>query len=155
MTYKDDEIYLLDWASGEIAVLNMSMEVERWLACEECSGAIVDFKLHKESVWALDQQGKKIVRFSKEGKVLASFTVEQELEFPVSLAIGPAGQVYVLDRHAGQIAVFDVSGTFKYRFLSKGQSRGQLYLPSEIVFDPWGRLCVVEEGNGRVEIFAR
>jgi len=61
----------------------------------------------------------------------------------------------VLDRQQRNVVVYDKNGEFKYRFLEKGITRGQLYYPSEIRFDPWGELCLVDEGNGRVEIFKR
>lgn len=155
LEFKDGTFYVVDKATGEIALLGKDLSVKKWISCAECSTGIVDFKLTTDGIWVLDQLDKKVVRFDGEGKVLKSFTVAQHVEFPVSLAIDSAGNVYVLDRHKAAIAVFDPQGGFKYTFLAKGWSRGELYFPIEIVFDPWGGLCVVEEGNGRVEVFGR
>ncbi|MBI5557129.1 MAG: hypothetical protein HY885_05780 [Deltaproteobacteria bacterium] len=156
MDYKNGQFYILDKASGEIAVIDGNLSVNKWISCPECVSGIVDFKLTNDGrLWALDQLGKKVVQFDSGGALTKSFAVGLQVEFPVSLAIGPADNAYVLDRHKGNIAVFDAQGEFKYAFLGKGWSRGELYYPIEILFDPWGGLCVVEEGSGRVEIFGR
>jgi hypothetical protein len=60
----------------------------------------------------------------------------------------------VLDRHKQTIAVFDQGGMFRYRFLSSGSLPGQIFYASQLRFDPWGQLCAVDEGNGRVEVYA-
>jgi len=155
LDYKNGIFYVLDKESGQIALLNSDLTLKSWISCAECASGIVDFKLMDNSIWALDQLDKKVVQFGSDGKLIKNFDVGQKVEFPVSLAIGPDGNVYVLDRHAPDIAVFDTEGSFKYTFLTKGWSRGELYFPIEILFDPWGGLCVVEEGNGRVEVFGR
>jgi len=153
--YKDGTFYVLDKETGQIALLGSDLAVKRWLSCSECTSGIVDFKLTNDGIWAIDQLDKKVIQFDGDGKLTKNFDVGQQVEFPVSLAIDPAGNVYILDRHLANIAVFDTQGGFKYTFLAKGWSRGELYFPIEILFDPWGGLCVVEEGNGRVEVFGR
>ena len=77
------------------------------------------------------------------------------VDYPVSLAIGPSGFIYILDRHSRDVAVFDPAGEFKYRFLQPGIASGQLYYPAEVRFDPWEGLAVTDEGNARVEVFKR
>jgi streptogramin lyase len=149
-----DFFYVVDKRDGSLFQINREFEVIQHFRRPDGMASFVDFTMTQNGLWALDQQGKRVVHFSMKGEVQTIFPVA-ETDFPASIAIGPAGLVYVLDRHQGNIAVFHPSGTFKYRFLEKGQARGQLYYPIEIRFDPWGRLCVVEEGNGRVEVFAR
>ncbi len=151
---QDDFFFIIDKLDGKLLKFNRELEVTQIFTSPDYTGGFIDFKLTNDALWALDYQEKRIVRFDLDGTVNSMFSVE-EIEFPASLAIGPAGLIYVLDRHQGNIAVFHPKGHFKYRFLSRGQARGQLYYPFEIHFDPWGRLCVVEEGNGRVEIFER
>ena len=93
-------------------------------------------------------------QFSLNGTMEAKVKLDPSvIDFPTSLALDDSGLLYILDRHQGTIAVFDNNGRFKYNFLEAGESRGKIYYPIEIEFDPWGRLCVVEEGNGRVQIF--
>ena len=66
-----------------------------------------------------------------------------------------ADTFFILDRHQNRVVVFSRDGRFLYSFLELGQNSGQLYFPRQLRFDPWGQLCVVDEGNGRVEIFSR
>lgn len=153
--YANGLFYLLDRNTGKIATLDSALTVRNWFSCSDCSGAVIDFKVKADSVWALMQPGAVVAQFSGEGKVLKRFAVDHEVSFAVSLEIGPSGMLYVLDRHEGSVSVFDSDGEFKYRFLARGQARGELYYPVEILFDAWGDLCVVEEGNGRVEVFER
>ncbi len=156
LDYRDGRFYVLDRRSGGIALLNSDLAVERLITCPDCEGRFVDFKITtKGEIWTLTTNGDRVVKFSDDGRQLAGFRVGDRVCFPVSIAIGPTGNVYILDRHEGRVSVYDVRGNFKYAFLSKGRSRGQPYYPMEISFDPWGNLVVVEGGNGRAEIFRR
>jgi 6-phosphogluconolactonase (cycloisomerase 2 family) len=114
----------------------------------------VDFAIKNIELYALEQKDRMVYVFSLEGNLLKKIKLQKtDMSFPRSLAIDESGYIYILDRHAGEIVVFSSNGQFKYSFLEPGQARGQLYYPIEIKFDPWGRLCVVEEGNGRVQVF--
>lgn len=148
-------LYVIDKQTGNILSFTENLEFQNIFSCSQCPWGFVDFKIHKGKLWALDQANKSIRRFDLKGNSIDGFILGDSVNFPVSLAIGPNQFIYVLDRQRRNIAVYDKSGIFKYRFLQKGIARGQLYYPSEIRFDPWGGLCVVDEGNGRVEIFKR
>lgn len=150
-----DTLYVLDKANGEILVLGNDLKVKSRFNCGECGGGFVDFKLRGGTVWALEQQEKAVYQLSSGGELESKIALGDAVQFPSSLEVGPTGLIYVLDRHGGVVTVFDAEDGFKYRFLGPGQARGQLYFPTELRFDPWGRLCVVEEGNGRVEVFGR
>jgi sugar lactone lactonase YvrE len=149
-------LFLLDKASGNILTIDKSMQVTGVFACEGCSGGFVDFKINNNKLWALDQQGESVHRFSLNGKQEGKITLDaSRLGFPRSLIVADDGSIYVLDRHRGTIVVFDNKGQYKYDFFEAGEARGKLYYPIEIQFDHWGRLCVVDEGNGRVQIFRK
>ncbi len=150
-----DLLYVLNKATGNILSYSTKLAAINRFSCSECPWGFVDFKIHEQKIWALDQAKKTIRCFNLEGKLVKTFELGDSVNFPVSLAIGPTGFIYVLDRQRRNIAVYDRYGAFKYRFLEKGIARGQLYYPSEIRFDPWGELCLVDEGNARVEIFKR
>jgi sugar lactone lactonase YvrE len=152
---ENDSIYLLDKARGIVLGLNRDLKVKQRFGCDNCDYGFVDFKLAKGKLWALEQSEEAVYVFSLTGKLEKTVQLEGDLmEFPRSLALDDTGFFYVLDRHKGEIFVFDSSGKFKYSFLALGQARGQLYYPVEIKFDPWGYLCVVDEGNGRVQFFS-
>ncbi len=153
--YVQGILYVLDKASGDIISYDMSLRPIGRFSCGKCPGGFVDFKLYGNSIWALDLLQKMIYVFDPKGDINKTIPLGKEVSFPVSVAVGPSGYIYILDRHQGTVAVYDRNGGFKYHFLSAGIAQGQLYFPIEIRFDPWGRLCVVDEGNGRVEVFSR
>ena len=147
--------YVLDKYSGDVLLFNSSMKASTVYACRDCGSGFVDFVVKDENVFALESGEKAVYRFGKDGTFLGKIELRGDLSFPCALEVGPTGLLYILDRHMADIAVFDNTGTFKYRFLEKGHNRKQLYYPEDLLFDPWGRLCVVDAGNGRVEVFSR
>ncbi len=148
-------LYVLNKATGDILSYSEDLDVLGHFSAAGCPWGFVDFKIYDQKLWALDQSGKTIRVFSLNGDLIKTFELGDTVIFPVSFAMGPSGFMYILDRQRRNIAVYDKSGIFKYRFLRKGITRGQLYYPSEIRFDPWGELCLVDEGNAKVEIFNR
>jgi sugar lactone lactonase YvrE len=155
IAYGGGKLYVLDRASGQVLRLNAEMAVEQRFGCAECRDGFVDFNLVDDSVWALETLGKKLYRFNPDGTIAETIPFEGKVDFPVSLAVEPSGSFYILDRHQHRIVVFSGDGHFQYNLLELGQGPGQLYFPRQLRFDPWGRLCVVDEGNGRVEVFSR
>lgn len=147
--------YVLDKISGVVLKLDAKLQVVQEFISPGAKGGIVDFSISNGSIWAIDTLDKMIYVFSPSGEVQRKIDIGDSVSFPYALDIGPGGQIYVLDRHEGSVAVFNDSGAYKYKFLTKGQSQGRLYYPEDIQFDYLGRLCVVDSGNGRVEIFAR
>lgn len=151
---EDETLFLLDKAGGAIFSLDKDLNILKRFACKGCESGFVDFKVENNKIWALEQQEKAVYVFSLGGSLDKKIELHaEELDFARALAIDGNDLLYIIDRHKHSIAVFDDKGQFKYRFLQEGQARGQLYYPIEIRFDPWGRLFVVEEGNGRVQGF--
>jgi len=149
------KLYVLDRASGNILRLEQDLSVGQRYGCRDCSAGFADFVIHKGEILAIEPRDKKIYRFSEKGQLLDEVPLSGEVGFPVSLDIGPSGFYYVLDRHANSVLAYDESGRFRYRFLTTGQSPGKVYFASQLRFDPWGRLCVVDEGNGRIEVYGQ
>jgi outer membrane protein assembly factor BamB len=148
-------LHVLDRSSGQILRLAADLGIEQRFGCPDCQGGISDFVIADGEIWALETQGRNIYRFQADGSMSQTINLDEEVDFPVSLAVGDSGFIYVLDRHRNSIVAYDQDGRYRYRFLGPGHARGQLHFPRQLRFDPWGRLCVVDEGNGRVEIFSR
>jgi streptogramin lyase len=146
-------LFVQDSSSGDIIVYDRSLSEQQRFACPACSQGFFDFKVEGDTVWALDRMGKTVYVLSMAGKVEKSFNLGSAVTSPVSLALGPGGFLFVLDLHKKDVAVFDASGKFKYRFLQPGIATGQLYFPAEIRFDPWDGMCITDEGNARVEVY--
>jgi len=155
IAHVDGKIHLLDRASGQILRLADNLSIEQRFACSDCRGGFIDFVLADGGLWALEPLGKKIYHFAANGNIEQSIELGGEIDFPISLAVESSGFIYVLDRHRNSITAYGLDGRLRYQFLGQGQATGQLHFPRQLRFDPWGRLCVVDEGNGRVEIFQR
>lgn len=148
--------YVLDKASGGVLAFDNAMKVKKSFVCPDCKNGFVDFKIRGDSLWALEQKGKFVYVFNTKGKKKNKIILDSmHNSFTTSVEVDKSGLIYVLDRHEGSVFVFDAKGKFKYRFLEQGHVREKLYYPTEIKFDSLGRLCIVDEGNGRVEIFRR
>ena len=153
--YFEKKLYVLDRSSGQVLRLDDKLAVEQRFGCSTCSAGLTDFVIAEGKVVGLEPRERKVYRFNSDGSVASEFSLGKEIDFAVSLAVESSGFIYVLDRHQNTVHAFDEDGNFRYRFLSGGHSAGKVYFPRQLRFDPWGRLCVVDEGNGRVEIFSR
>jgi len=149
------KLYVLDRARGQVLRLAPDLSVEQRFGCSDCSAGLADFVLAGDSLLALEPRDKKVFRFRDDGTISETIKLDDKVEFPVSLAVGPSGYLYILDRHQNSVLVYDESGVFRYSFLGSGRSANQVYFARQVRFDPWERLCVVDEGNGRVEVFNR
>ena len=152
---RGNELFLLDRASGDVVGLGHDLNVVQRFHCSDCRSGISDFVLHRGGVLALAGRDGKILYFAADGSLQQTYRLGEEVDFAVSLAVGPDGYIYVLDRHQNSVLVYDDNGRFRYRFLTTGHAVGRVYFARQLRFDPWGNLCVVDEGNGRVEVFAR
>lgn len=148
-----DKLLILDRASGQIMRLRPDLSVEQHFGCPDCKGGFADFVVDDDGVLALAPRDKKVYRFHNDGTIAREISLGGDLDFPESVAVGPSGTIYILDRHANSVLAYDEDGKYRYRFLSTGQGPDKVYFPRQIRFDPWGRLCVVDEGNGRVEVY--
>jgi sugar lactone lactonase YvrE len=149
------KLYVLDRARGQVLRLASDLSVEQRYGCSDCSAGLADFVLAGDSLLALEPRDKKVFRFRHDGTLAEEIKLDDNAEFPVSLAVGPSGYLYILDRHQDSVLVYDESGVFRYSFLASGQATNHVYFARQVRFDPWDRLCVVDEGNGRVEVFNR
>ena len=149
------KLYILDKATGDIYRLNEQLAIEGRIPAPPVSRGIVDFRVEGNTVWALGQGEKRLYQMADSGKILNQIELGNSVLFPVSFTRDESGNFYVLDRHAGVVVAYTAQGKEVYRFLGKGQTQERLYYPHEIRFDPWGRLCIVDEGNSRVDIYSR
>ena len=151
-----DAIYILDRASGDVVVFNENLQYVKTYGCSDCGLGFGDFEIKGDILWAMEKSKPVVYKYSLQGEKLATIQLRADnLEFPYAIEIGPGDIIYLLDRHNGSVSVFDQQGKFKYSAFSLGHVRGKLYYPEDLLLDPWGRLCVIDSGNGRIEVFSR
>ncbi|MDD5757889.1 MAG: hypothetical protein PHI06_02275 [Desulfobulbaceae bacterium] len=144
---------IIDKASGDIIRLDQSLAVSKRLRCPNCPAGYADLSVKGELLYALPMLGEEIHVFDKTDTLIKKIPLSPAPEFPISLALAADGSFFVLERHNGSVAHYHADGRLLARHLSAGAREGSLSYPVEIQVDPWGRVCVVDEGNGRVSVF--
>ena len=96
-----------------------------------------------------------VQHLDQDGRPLAGWTMpEWTSGKPVGLTVGPDGNLWVPDTHYHRIIVYTPDGKEVRRFGTRGEGPGQFDLPTDIAFDPAGRVYIAEYGgNDRVQVF--
>ena len=148
-------VFVLDRSRGVVLRLDDNLKIIQEYVGKKPFQGFVDFRLTADGLWALDSLSRSLTLFSDDGKLIRQVTLAGNLEFPVAFEVDGTGMFYLLDRHAGKVVVFNGRGDLSYDFLLKGKRQGRLWYPASLLLDWAGRLCVVNEGNGRIDIYSR
>ena len=157
LVWRKGRLYVLDRETGGVALVRAEgkgLRVEKvWVPRVKNFIGFLDFKVRDDGIWALEKTTHRIFHLTPEGREEV-WRPAAGLVYPVSLEVS-GGRIYILDRYLRKIFVFALQNPPKllYTFFEKGWRRGQLYLPRELELTPQG-LLVVDEGNGRVEVWA-
>lgn len=107
---------------------------------------VVDIKNHQ--VLVLDKRsGKPQSRFGKPG------SKPGELFQPTNIAIGPDGDLYVVDTGNFRVQRFTAEGKFVRSYGEVGSTPGSFARPKGIALDRAGRLYVVDAAFQNVQVF--
>lgn len=147
-------VYVSNSHDGRIVRLDDHLKIDA-IFCAQPDSRLIDFKIKDSSLYALDHRHHQLLRFTLDGQCQEIVTLKGLLDFPVSFEIDTDGTIYVLDRALARVSVFNRQGDYRYYFAQRGYRRGQLHYPSQLVFDWRQRLCIVNQGNDRIEVFSR
>ena len=75
------------------------------------------------------------------------------LQEPTDVSIAANGDVFVLDKEATKVFVFDAQGKPKLDFGGPGTGQGQFDDPESLAVLPNGRTLVADTGNNRIQAF--
>lgn len=148
------QLYVSDRHSGKVFALDDNLNIVTTFTATD-NGQLIDFKVTPSGLWALDGINQCVFQFSLNGDLKRKVDLNTQLDRPVSLALNNKNQIFILDRPQAKIVVFNINGDILYTFGQKGYRRGQLNYPNQILFDWQQRLCVVNQGNDRIEIFTQ
>jgi sugar lactone lactonase YvrE len=152
-TDKNHRLYVSDRLSGRVYALDDNLKIAAVFA-PQAGGQFVDFKIRGNRLWALEQRQQTVYSFKLDGRQEDKIALQYTLDTPVSLEIGEQQQLYVLDRAAARVYHFTSRGEFMDVFGQGGYRRGQLRYPAQLVLDWQQRLCIVNQGNDRIEVFS-
>jgi hypothetical protein len=115
-------------------------------------------------IWATDNAGHAVYKFSPEGKLLMTLgkrgtpgddTSREYFNQPSAIFIATNGDIYVADGYVNsRIMHFSKDGKF-VRIIggTKGSAPGQLQLVHGVVVDSRGRIIVGDSDNKRISVF--
>lgn len=107
---------------------------------------VVDIKHHQVAV--LDKRtGRERLRFGKPGSDPGS------LYHPTNIAVGPQGDVFVVETGNFRVSQFTPAGVFVKQFGEAGQSHGRFARPKGIAVDRLGRMYVSDAAFQNVQVF--
>jgi len=152
----EDKMYILDRETGAIAMVSFegeSLVVEKILKPEdEKFKGFVDFRVNKQGLWGLSRLNKKVYHLKPDGE-WETYSLKGKVILPKSLEVKD-NHLFILDRYLNKIIVFRLPTLTKIEeFGEKGWSVGKFYRPIRIRNLYLNYIGIVDEGNGRVEIF--
>jgi len=107
----------------------------------------------KDQIRVFDRDGTAVATWGERGEGPGQFKFQAMGYNYGDLAIGPDGNLYVMDTANSRIQVFSPDGTYLREWGEPGRDEGQLSAPSGIAIDASGRVYVTETGNRRLQIF--
>lgn len=152
-TDNQQRLYVTNSHSGRILRLDDNLKIDVIFAAQADS-QLIDFKIKGRELYALDNRHHQLLRFSLDGKRQQVIKLNGKLDSPVSFEIDDKGLLYILDRALGKVVVMDSNGNYRYDFGRHGYRRGQFNYPAQLVFNWQQQLCVVNQGNDRIEVFS-
>jgi sugar lactone lactonase YvrE len=93
------------------------------------------------------QTGAHVLDIGKRGNA------DGEFNFPRDAAIGPDGQLYVVDGGNFRVQVFKTDGSFVRKWGSNGNRGGQFARPKGIAVDPSNYVYVADTAFGNFQVF--
>lgn len=83
------------------------------------------------------------------------FDIKPNADQPSDIAVGPDGDIYLVDGVNNRVIVVDKNGRWKFAFGRRGSGQGQFLLPLGIDVSGSGRVFVADTGNHRIQEFDR
>jgi streptogramin lyase len=118
-------------------------------------------------VYAADYNGGGVLKYTATGQYVRTFgrprppanygdpTPLDQISLPEGVAIGPDGNVYVVEAgsNRSRVSVWTPTGHFVRAFGDYGSGPGQLNDPKQVAVDGAGFVYVADSGNSRIEKF--
>lgn len=121
-----------------------------------------------DNIWTTDVSGHTVTKMTPAGEILLVLGVKGQaggwsvgansgfLDEPTDLAIGPAGDIFVVQGHGRgdpRVLRFNRRGTLLKSWGGKGTGPGQFDIAHSIAIDAKGLVYVADRQNRRIQIF--
>ncbi len=153
-TDADGLIYVADRGNGEIDVLNSDGELVRTFGDADLFAARdMALDAQRGRIYVADGPNHQVVVFDLVGNVLGrlgQFGTEtaSDLNFPSGVALGPNGELHVVDSGNAEVQVYSADGTYLRVYGSRGDELGQFISPRAIAVDSAGNSWVADAVAG-------
>lgn len=107
----------------------------------------VDSDQHGVHIFALGS-GEHLHSFGSRGEK------DDELNLPLQIAVGPDGNLHIVDSGNFRVVTYNAEGQFQSKFGKLGRYPGQFARPKGIAVDSKGRIHVVDTAFGNFQIFS-
>lgn len=81
------------------------------------------------------------------------FDIKPKADQPSDIAMGPNGDIYLVDGVNNRIMVVDNAGKRKFEFGQKGAGKGDFKYPMGIDISDDGKVFIADTGNHRIQVF--
>ena len=111
-----------------------------------------------DNILVVDAVNHRLLKFSRGGDLMAAVGSHGngpgQLNDPYGVCVNSVnGKVYVVDRLAHCVHIFNSDLTFSTKFGSEGSGNGQFKYPWDVASDRSGCVYEVDHGNYRVQVF--
>ena len=150
--YKDN-IVVVDRFSGKIDLINKNFQIiKKLFPVNKSWKGFYDVKVKDDKICGMENLTGRIFCFNMVTNKKSIIKIEPKLVQPVSFDIDKDSNVYIIDRYLKKVLIFNSSGKYVSSMLTEGERPGELYYPWQILIKN-NRIFIVDEGNGRIDVF--
>ena len=153
----NDEVYVADTGNDQIDIFDAEGIPRFQIDHVQGLTAPLDIVVDAESQIYVSQMGKAMLQLLDfRGEHLADLYAPNSSPFtPGRLCFGLEGNIYVVDRKAAEILVYDAAGDFLSRFGERGKGVGKFRMISGVAVDSTGRTYVADSRQIPMQVFDR
>ncbi len=154
ISFFNRKIAVIDRFSGEIVLIDKDFKITKRLKLDDkYFKGFFDIKVKSENeICGMENLSGRIICFNIKTGLIKKFTPKKMLVQPISFDFDENGNFYILDRYLKKVFIFNANGRLLFSALKEGEREGELYYPWQIVIHN-KRIYIVDEGNGRIDIF--
>lgn len=157
---KDGTIYVADAGEAKVLAFDPSGDLVSWYGegSELTNPTDAAVSPDGAKLWVTDSKAHRIAVFDVASRALEatygrSGSGDGEFAFPSALAIGPEGNVFVVDQINARVQMLDGAGEYLDQFGGRGTGFGNFVRPKGIAVDEVGFIYVIDFSFNNFQLF--